>query len=375
MKLNKQQMEQTQRMLDHPVPEEFLQTVFDGLPDDVPFEFLQSAVAGSIRKLGEEAVPGQVVKDALEELKAKKLEASEIQKPGDARRITREYFDSLLIEQRLMETKIPDTSVELFGERFSTPIMTAALSHLGVVGPDRLDGMSEYARAAELSNTLHWVGMCEDSALADCLKSGAKTVRIIKPYRDSGKIYAQMKTARELGCVGLGMDIDHFLTRTGDVDTVFGEPMEIKTPDQMGEYIKDAGLPFVIKGVLSVKDALKAVELGAAGIVVSHHGGRMDYVVPPLMILEEIASAVKGRCLIFVDCGIASGMDAYKALALGADAVSVGTHLLPFLKEGGAAFASREIDRMTAELKGVMAYTGVGDTGSFDASVIHRRSV
>ena len=74
---------------------------------------------------------------------------------------------------------------------------------------------------------------------------------------------------------------------------------------------------------------------------------------------------------IFVDCGVLSGMDAYKAMALGAKAVSVGIHLIPYAKQSGDA-VTELIREMTAELKGVMAYTGVKDTKSFDASVIHR---
>ena len=75
---------------------------------------------------------------------------------------------------------------------------------------------------------------------------------------------------------------------------------------------------------------------------------------------------------VFVDCGICGGMDAYKALALGATAVSVGNHLIPVLKKGGAQAVADRINAMTDELKGAMAYTGVKDMNSFDPTVIHR---
>ena len=74
-----------------------------------------------------------------------------------------------------------------------------------------------------------------------------------------------------------------------------------------------------------------------------------------------------------VDCGIVSGMDAYKCLALGAKAVSVGRHLMPLLKQGPDAVANR-INEMTAELATVMARTGVRTLDAMDASVIHRRT-
>ena len=119
-------------------------------------------------------------------------------------------------------------------------------------------------------------------------------------------------------------------------------------------------------------DDMKA-KAGCAGMVVSHHHGMIQYAVPPLMVVQDILSATGGSVPVFVDCGIESGMDAYKCLALGAKAVSVGRHLMPFLKEGAESVA-RRIDQMTAELAGVMARTGVGTLEEMDASVIHRRA-
>ena len=75
---------------------------------------------------------------------------------------------------------------------------------------------------------------------------------------------------------------------------------------------------------------------------------------------------------IFVDCGICSGTDAYKALALGATAVSVGTHLIPYIKKGGGNAVCERINAMADELRAVMAYTGIKDINSFDPNVIHK---
>jgi isopentenyl diphosphate isomerase/L-lactate dehydrogenase-like FMN-dependent dehydrogenase len=99
----------------------------------------------------------------------------------------------------------------------------------------------------------------------------------------------------------------------------------------------------------------------------------MPYSVPPLMVLPDILSATGGSVPVFVDCGIESGMDAYKCLALGAAAVSVGRHLMPLLKKGPEAVAAR-IGEMTAELAGVMARTGVASLADMDASIIHKRN-
>ena len=147
--------------------------------------------------------------------------------------------------------------------------------------------------------------------------------------------------------------------------------MKPKSTAEMKSFVKATRLPFIVKGVLSVHDARKCMEAGVAGIVLSHHGGRVKYSIPPLMALEQIADVVKGKMKIFVDCGIVSGMDAYKCLALGADAVSVGRHLMPFIREGVEPLTNR-MKAMTAELAGVMAATGVKSLKDMDPSVIHK---
>jgi isopentenyl diphosphate isomerase/L-lactate dehydrogenase-like FMN-dependent dehydrogenase len=91
------------------------------------------------------------------------------------------------------------------------------------------------------------------------------------------------------------------------------------------------------------------------------------------MVLPEIISAVGGEIPVFVDCGIISGMDAYKCLALGAKAVSVGRHLMPLLKSGPETVSQR-INEMTAELAGIMARTGIATLDDMDPTVIHRRN-
>ena len=99
----------------------------------------------------------------------------------------------------------------------------------------------------------------------------------------------------------------------------------------------------------------------------------VQYAVPPLMALPDILSVTDKSIPVFVDCGIESGMDAYKCLALGAKGVSVGRHLMPLLKDGADAVAGR-INEMTAELAGLMARTGVSSLDKMDSTIIHRRA-
>lgn len=281
---------------------------------------------------------------------------------------TREYFDSLLLETRYLDSVLPTTALTLFGHEFATPVMTAALSHLNGTAPD---GMVTYARGAAKANTLHWVGMGSEEELESILATGAKTVKIIKPHTDNDVVYAKIAHAVKAGCIAVGMDIDHAFNSEGGYDNVFGLPMKAKTTAEIRDFVQAAGVPFIVKGVLSVSDAEKCLKAGCAGIVVSHHHGMMQYSLPPLMALPNILKAVGKDMEVFVDCGIESGMDAYKCLALGARAVSVGRHLMPILKEGADAVADR-ISQMTAELAGVMARTGVSSLSAMDPTIIHK---
>ena len=123
-----------------------------------------------------------------------------------------------------------------------------------------------------------------------------------------------------------------------------------------------------------MQDAYKCLQAGVRGIVAEHHQGIMNYAVPPLMILPEIARVINRRIPIFVDCGVSSGMDVFKALALGADAVSAGRIIMGPLREKGAEGVKEQIEKMTEELAGVMARTCSPDIRSIDPSVIRKRN-
>lgn len=284
-------------------------------------------------------------------------------------KITRDFFDSLLLESRYLDSDTPSTKMELFGRTFDTPIMTAALSHLHNTAPN---GMVVYAQAAAAANAVHWVGMGEDKELEDIVATGAATIKIIKPHADNREVFRKIEHAVGCGCFAVGMDIDHSFKADGTYDEVLGLNMKPKSTEELADFVAAAGIPFIVKGVQSTRDAEKCLKAGCAGIVVSHHHGMMQYSVPPLMILPDIVKAVGNQIPVFVDCGIESGYDAYKALALGATAVSVGRHLMPLLKNGPEAVAER-MNQMTAELAGVMARTGVKSLAEMDPSVIHKR--
>lgn len=285
--------------------------------------------------------------------------------------ITRDFFDSLLLEPRYIDSDLPVTKLELYGRTFDTPVMTAALSHLGNTAEN---GMVIYAQAAAKCNAVHWVGMGEDKELEEITATGAATIKIIKPHADNKEVFRKIEHAKKAGCFAVGMDIDHAFNGNGGYDNVLGLPMKPKTTEELADFVQAAGdTPFIVKGVLSTKDAEKCLKAGCKGIQLSHHHGIINYAVPPLMMLPEILQVTRGEIPVFIDCGIGSGMDVYKCLALGATAVSVGRHLMPFLKEGANKTSDR-IKEMTGELAATMARTGIRDLKSFDPTVIHQRT-
>lgn len=288
--------------------------------------------------------------------------------PANANIITRAHFDSLLIEMRHFDAVLPDTTLQLYGETFDTPVMMAALSHLNDCHPD---GLVEMARGAKAANAVMWAGMGDEAELDGITATGAKTIKIIKPYADNNDILRKIKHAESCGCIAVGMDIDHQFNGEGQYDVCLGLHMRPKTLEEVKQFVNATKLPFIIKGVLSVVDALKCVEAGVQGIVVSHHHGILGFSVPPLMILPEIVKAVGGKLKIFVDCSVETGLDVFKALALGADAVSVGRAMMGPLTEEGAAGVTKKIKDMNAAVAGAMARTCSPSITQIDPKVIH----
>lgn len=289
---------------------------------------------------------------------------------SDANEITARYMDSILIKERLIDSVVADTGVELFGERFASPVMTPAFSHLKQMGGRELTGLEEYSLAAKNMNILNFVGMMENDMFQRIIDTGAKTVRIVKPYADNAKVKDQMKFAEDAGAFGIGMDIDHIFGNEG-LDVVIGEQMAVQTSDMIRSYVESTSLPFFIKGVLSEEEAVKCADLGAKAIIVSHHHGRMPYAVPPMMVLPEIKEALEGRDVkIIVDCGIESGADVYKALALGADACAVGRSMLPSLEKDGSAGIEAFLAKVKNELRFIMSNTGFAKVSDIDDSAL-----
>ena len=284
---------------------------------------------------------------------------------GNSDLIARKYLDRLVVEERILEAVVPDTKVSFLGETFDTPIMTGALSHLK-------NGMAGYAEGAKLAGAAACIGMGDNETLGACLATGARVVKIIKPYADRDEVFSRLRYAEEHGALAVGMDNGHAVKpESPEYDTVVGCPLKLPTPAEMREYIAATKLPFFFKDVLSVRDALIARDLGATGVILSHHHDLMHWATPPVYLLREIRKAVGDDFILVADGGIEDGFDAFKALALGADLVCTGRALMQPYADGGAQGVARKLREMTAQLASMMVRTASPDVKSIDPSVIH----
>ena len=134
---------------------------------------------------------------------------------SDANVITEKYMDSLLIEERLIDSVVADISTTFLGERFDMPVMTPAFSHLPNYNGREYNGLEEYSQAAKECNILNFCGMMENDQFKRLTDTGARTVRIVKPYADHAKVIDQMQYAESVGAFGIGMDIDHIFGEEG----------------------------------------------------------------------------------------------------------------------------------------------------------------
>ncbi len=279
--------------------------------------------------------------------------------------IARKYMDRLVVEERVLAAVKPSTKTAFLGHVFDTPIMAGALSHLK-------NGMAPYAEGARLAGAAAFIGMGDNDTLKACLDTGAKVVKVIKPYADREEIFSRIRFAEENGAIAVAIDGGHAIKpESPEFDTIVGCPMKLPTPEEMREYIASTELPFFIKDVLSVTDSVLAKELGAAGVIIGHHHDLMHWAVPPVYLLRDIRKAVGDDFILVADGGMDDGFDAFKALALGADIVCTGRSLMKPYMETGAEGVARQLRTMTGELASMMYRTSAPDVKHIDPAVIH----
>ena len=258
----------------------------------------------------------------------------------------------------------PDTSLELFGQKFRFPFFAGPVGAVTMHYSDKYDDMAynnilvkacaENGIAAFTGDGLNATVMkvaCEAIAASDGM--GVPTV---KPWNQE-TIAEKMTMVKASDSFAVAMDID-----AAGLPFLKGmnPPAGSKTVEQLSEIAKMAGKPFIIKGVMTVKGALKAKEAGAAAIVVSNHGGRvLDQCPATAEVLPAIVDALKGSGVkVLVDGGIRSGVDVFKALAMGADAVIIARPFVSAVYGGAEEGVKLYIDKIGGELADTMSMCG-----------------
>ena len=268
-----------------------------------------------------------------------------------------------------------DTSFGIFGRTYKAPIFAAPIGAMKLHYGDKYDDL-------EYNNIL--VPACADAGIAAFTGDGVnaavmqgateairakdgKGIPTVKPW-DVNTLQEKLELIKASGSFAVAMDIDAaglpFLKN-------LTPPAGSKTTEELAEIVKAAGVPFILKGIMTVKGALKAKEAGASAIVVSNHGGRvLDQCPATAEVLEEIVQAVGKDMKIFVDGGLRSGVDIFKALALGADAVLIGRPYVTAVYGGGAEGVATYTEKLTTELADTMTMCGAHNLSEISREMV-----
>ena len=275
----------------------------------------------------------------------------------------------------LCKKKDTDTSFELFGKTFDYPIFAGPVGAVNLHYGDKMNDMEYNDILVSGCVKAGIAAFTGDGTNPDVVKSAAAAIAkvdglgipTIKPWNKE-IIDEKMAQVRESKAFAVAMDIDAaglpFLKN-------MNPPAGAKSVKEMKEIIESAGVPFIVKGIMTVEGAKKALEAGAAGIVVSNHGGRvLDQCPATAEVLKVIADAVKGQMKIFVDGGIRSGVDVFKALAMGADAVIIARPYVTSVYGGGEEGVKLYTDKIGAELADTMAMCGAGKLADINEKMV-----
>ena len=277
----------------------------------------------------------------------------------------------------LTENKPIDTSIDLFGKKFKYPFFAGPVGAVNLHYGDKYNDMSYnniLVSACANSGILAFTG---DGTNPEVMKSATTAIKAvgglgvptIKPW-NIDTIKEKIQLVKDSGAIAVAMDIDAaglpFLKN-------MNPPAGAKSVEELKEIIKLSNLPFIVKGIMTVKGALKAKEAGADAIVVSNHGGRvLDQCPSTAEVLADIVDAVGGSMKILVDGGIRSGVDIFKALALGADGVLICRTFVTALYGGEEEGIKLYINKLASELEDTMTMCGAYSISEISREMIRK---
>lgn len=263
----------------------------------------------------------------------------------------------------LCENKPVDTSLELFGKRFKYPFFAGPVGALNLHYSDKYDDVTYNNLLVDSCAKAGIAAFTGDgtnpgimaAATAAVQAAGGLGVPTVKPW-NLDTIREKMELVKAAGAFAVAMDVDAaglpFLKN-------MTPPAGSKTVEELRSIARMAGVPFIVKGIMTPKAALKAKEAGAAAILVSNHGGRvLDQCPATAEVLERIVEAVDGSMKVLVDGGIRTGVDVFKALAMGADGVIIARPFVTAVYGGGAEGVQCYVEKIGSELADTMAMCG-----------------
>ena len=291
-----------------------------------------------------------------------------------------------------------DTAVTLFGARVGTPIMVAPTGRHHLFHPE---GERATARGAAAAGALYVMATSGMTPVEDAANERGAAPQwfqlYMQPDRDATGALLDRCAAAGFGAVVLTVDqpVPGWSPRASrtpvaaspDVRSVnmVGQPIARTAydPERKGVVmfptnfhdlawlVQRTALPVVVKGVLRADDAVRCVDCGARGIIVSNHGGRhLDTTVASAEVIAEIAEAVGGSAEVYVDGGIRRGTDIVKALALGARAVLVGRPALWGLSVDGAAGVQMVLEHLHDEMVRAMRLCGAASIDALTPDLV-----
>jgi len=257
----------------------------------------------------------------------------------------------------------PDTALDFFGYRLDLPVLAAPVAGVS---------FNLSRQAVEEEYMLSLLAGCRQAGTMGCTGDGVPDnvyqagfsaiarleghgIPFIKPWEDK-ELLDKLKKAADTGARLAGLDIDSVGLITV---RLMGRAITARTADKLADIAARTPLKIILKGIMHPRDAELAIEAGAAGIVVSNHGGRLtDHTPATAQVLPLVAQAVAGRIPVLADGGVRSGGDVLKMLALGADAVMIGRPVAIAALGGGEAGVMAYLQRIKTELIQAMILTG-----------------
>jgi isopentenyl diphosphate isomerase/L-lactate dehydrogenase-like FMN-dependent dehydrogenase len=292
-------------------------------------------------------------------------------------------LDSLGFRPRVLcDVSEVDCSAELFGRKLRIPVLLAPVGSLESFEPG---GGATVARAAtEFGNGMILSSVSHPGLEATAEASGGG-FKIFQLYvrGDAAWVEDHFRRAIDAGydAFCLTVDTDHYSRRERDIAKRH-QRQRVRVDDarifqarqnwrDVERYKTKFDIPLILKGIATIEDARRAVELGVDCVYVSNHGGRqLDHGLGTIDVLPEIVAAVDGRARIILDGGISRGTDVVKAMILGADAVACGRLYVYGLAAGGGPGIVRLLEILEDEITICLALLGVASFAGLDKSYL-----